>query len=240
MPVWYQGIVQKIEPMAPGVQQFWIEMPELERFEFKAGQFITMDLPLGEKRLQRWRSYSIASAPDGSNVLELCIVRSASGEGTKYLFENVEVGSAIKFKGPEGGFVLPETIDHDLVLVCTGTGLAPFRSMLADIRRTGRAHGNIHLIFGTREESGLLYRSELENLAKDMPGFRYDVALSRQPDWPGYKGYVHQIYLEQYREIRPDVHFYLCGWSNMIDEAVANLLTVLKYDRSQIHYELYG
>jgi ferredoxin-NADP reductase len=51
---------------------------------------------------------------------------------------------------------------------------------------------------------------------------------------------VHQVYLEHYKTPRPDVHFYLCGWSNMIDAAVAHLLADLKYDRSQIHYELYG
>ncbi len=73
-----------------------------------------------------------------------------------------------------------------------------------------------------------------------MPGFRYDVALSRQENWSGSKGHVHQIYLDQYASPRPDLDFYLCGWSNMIDEAVANLLVQLKYERSQIHYELYG
>jgi hypothetical protein len=46
--------------------------------------------------------------------------------------------------------------------------------------------------------------------------------------------------MDTYRELRPDVAFYICGWSNMIDEAVANLIGVLCYDRSQVHYELYG
>ncbi|MDV7396219.1 hypothetical protein RZS08_32800, partial [Arthrospira platensis SPKY1] len=64
--------------------------------------------------------------------------------------------------------------------------------------------------------------------------------LSRQPDWTGYKGYVHQVYLERYAQPDPGVAFYLCGWSNMIDDAVANLIVKLGYDKSQIHYELYG
>lgn len=237
---WHDGIVRKIDPIAPNVRSFQLEVPELQSFDFQAGQFITLDLPIGEKRLQRWRSYSIASAPDRSNQLELCIVNAPNGPGSTYLFEEIQEGSALKFKGPDGGFVLPETIEKDLVFVCTGTGIAPFRSMILDLKKSGKTHRNVHLIFGTREESGILYRDEFEALTREMPGFIYDVTLSRPAGWPGKTGYVHPIYLEQYATPRPDVTFYLCGWSSMIDEAVANLLIKLGYERSQIIYELYG
>lgn len=238
--IWYDSIVQKIEPASPNVKRFWLEMPAEQPLDFKAGQFITMDLPIGDKRLQRWRSYSIANAPDGSKLLEFCIVRSPNGVGSRYLFDDVQAGDTLRWKGPEGAFFLPETLDTDLVFICTGTGVAPFRSMILDLQQSGRPHRNIHLIFGTRTEADILYRSEFETLARTMPGFQYDVVLSRQPEWPGYKGHVHQVYLEQYAEKRPDVAFYLCGWTNMIDDAVANLLVKLGYDRGQIHYELYG
>jgi CDP-4-dehydro-6-deoxyglucose reductase len=237
---WHDGIVRKISRIAPNVRNFQIEVLGVQSIDFQAGQFVTLDLPIGEKRLQRWRSYSIANAPNGSNHLELCIVNAPEGLGTTYLFEAIQEGATLKFKGPDGGFVLPEKIEKDLVFICTGTGVAPFRSMILDLKKTGKTHRNLHLIFGTREESGILYREEFEALAREMPGFRYDVALSRQENWSGSKGHVHQIYLEQYASPRPDLDFYLCGWSNMIDEAVANLLVQLKYERSQIHYELYG
>ena len=237
---WHDGIVRSIASPAPHIRNFQVEVPALQSFDFQAGQFITLDLPIGEKRLQRWRSYSIANPPDGSNQLELCIVNSPEGLGTTYLFEQIQAGSVLKFKGPDGGFVLPETIEKDLVFICTGTGIAPFRSMILDLIKTGKPHRNIHLIFGTREESGILYRAEFEALKAELPGFKYDVALSRQADWAGVKGHVHQIYLEQYATPRPDLTFYLCGWSNMIDEAVANLIVKMGYDRSQVHYELYG
>lgn len=237
---WHSGIVRKIEMLSPDVRGFQVEVPAAQSIDFQAGQFVTMDLPIGEKRLQRWRSYSIANAPDGSNRLEFCIVRSTEGLGSKYLFEAVEVGSELRFKDPDGGFVLPEKIEKDLVFVCTGTGVAPFRSMILDLQKSGKPHRGIHLIFGTREESGILYRAEFEQLARSVPGFRYDIALSRQADWAGWKGHVHQVYLQQYATPRADVDFYLCGWSNMIDEAVANLLLRLGYAREQVHYELYG
>ncbi len=238
--LWYDGVVKKIDLLAPTVRSIVIEVPVDGQFDFQAGQFITLDLPIGEKRLQRWRSYSIANAPDGSNLIELCVVRSVNGEGSRYLFEEVQAGSILRFKGPDGGFVLPDKIERDLVFICTGTGVAPFRSMLLDLQRSGKPHRNLQLIFGTRSESNILYRAEFEALEKSMPEFRYDIALSRQMDWNGHKGYVHQVYLERHAVVRPDVEFYICGWSNMIDEAVANLLVTLGYDRSQVRYELYG
>ncbi len=238
--LWYNARVCRTADVIPHIRRLWLEIPEVERFDFKAGQFVTLDLPIGEKRLQRWRSYSIANAPDGSNVVELCIVRSPAGEGSRYLFEEVEVGSTLRFKGPDGGFVLPEVIDKDLVFICTGTGVAPFHSMLLDLKNSGRPHRNLHLIFGTRETSSILYRDEFEALAQELPNFRYDVALSRQADWPGHQGHVHAIYQQQYGEVRPDVAFYLCGWTNMIDEAVANLIVGMGYARGQVLYELYG
>lgn len=240
--VWYNAAVSRIETAAPNVRRFWLQIPENQFLDFEAGQFITLDLPIGEKRLQRWRSYSIANTPvpGGARELELCIVRSENGEGTKYLFDAVQPGDTLRFKGPEGAFVLPEKIEHDLVFICTGTGIAPFRSMIQHLIATGKPHRSIHLIFGTRFEEGILYRQEFETLRNTLPDFCYDVALSRAPNWPGHQGYVHQVYLEKYREMRPDIAFYLCGWSNMIDEAVANLLTKLGCDRRQIHFELYG
>ena len=237
---WYDSQVIRIEDQSPTTKRFWVEVPEEVAIDFQAGQFVTMDLPIHEKRLKRWRSYSIANAPDQSNVLEFCIVNLEGGAASKYFFEEVDLGTPIRFKGPSGTFVLKEPIEKDLVLICTGTGVAPFRSMLWDIFHHKKSHKNIHLIFGTRFENGILYRDEFEELVEKMPGFSYDIALSRDESWPGFKGYIHQIYLEKYKDAHPDIDFYICGWSNMIDDAVANLILKLKYDKSQIHYELYG
>lgn len=238
MPVtWYETKVSKIEPLAPQVRRFWLENPGID---FRAGQFITLDLPIGDKRLQRWRSYSLASAPSDAGDLELCIVRSAEGLGTQYLFEQIREGDTLRWKGPDGAFVLPEKGEKDLVLICTGTGVAPFRSMIREIRQRGLPHRRIHLIFGARTEADILYRDEFEALVQSWPEFRYDIALSRQPDWKGFQGYVHQIYREAYAELRPDVSFMICGWSRMIDDAVAHLVADMGYDRTQVHYELYG
>ncbi|MCF8246050.1 MAG: FAD-dependent oxidoreductase [Saprospiraceae bacterium] len=240
MTTWYNGNITRIEDASPTTKRFWLEVEGEEHFDFEAGQFITMDLPIGERRNQRWRSYSIASAPGGSNVMELCIVHLDNGLASGYLFNEAKVGTTIKFKGPDGTFTLPESLENELVLVCTGTGVAPFRSMVWDIFNKKIPHRGIHLIFGTRTSDGILYQQEFEELARKMPGFRYSVALSREESEVHHHGYVHDIYLKNYKEKRTNVTFYLCGWTKMVDEAVANLIVKMGYGREQVKYELYG
>ena len=91
-------------------RRFWIQIPELESFDFEPGQFVTLDLPIHEKPAKRIRSYSIASWPDGTNVIELVIVFLEGGAGTTYLFNEVKVGSQLTLRGPQGVFTLPEPI----------------------------------------------------------------------------------------------------------------------------------
>jgi ferredoxin-NADP reductase len=104
---WRTGVVTKIINEASNTRRFWIEIPEVESFNFKPGQFVTLDLPIHEKKNKRWRSYSIASWPDGTNVIELVIVLLEGGLGTTYLFNEVKEGSELLLRGPQGVFVLP-------------------------------------------------------------------------------------------------------------------------------------
>lgn len=245
---WYDSTIVRIEDCAPDVRRFWLQMPVDDPLEFKAGQFVTMDLPIHEKRLKRWRSYSVAGPPGEKEMPEFCIARLEGGAASAYFFETAQVGETIRFKGPDGNFVLPDELsDRDLVFICTGTGIAPFRSMIQDIRRRQLPYRSIHLIFGTRYAAGILYRHEWEALLRDMPDFQFSVALSRESElragdfgFPVYKGYVHQIYMDAYPKAQPGQDFYICGWSNMIDDAVENLLVKMAADKSRIHYELYG
>ena len=240
----YTGKIIKIEQQSPNTRQFWLKVASDNLFDFKAGQFITMDLPIHEKRRLRLRAYSIANTVNTDNILELTITQ-AGGAGTDYLFEKTKVGTTIDFKGPNGVFTLPKEIKTDLVFICTGTGVAPFRSMILDILHNNKPHQNLHLIFGTRFASGILYQKEFEQLKVDFPEFNYSVALSREENLPNssfeiQKGYVHNIYKEQYKNKTTNTKFYLCGWQNMVDEAVDILKTDLTCEDGQIIFELYG
>ena len=235
---WHTGTVIKLVDATPNTRRFWIQLPHLQEFHFKPGQFVTLDLPIHEKKNKRWRSYSIASSPDGSNIFELVIVLLEGGAGSTYLFNEIKVGSELLVRGPQGVFVLPQDLDHDLFLICTGTGIAPFRSMVNHIYEHQIAHAPIHLIFGCRYQQDLLYADELSHLTTKMPDFHYIPTLSREEQWEGHKGYVHQVYENILRE-RKSAHFYLCGWKAMIDEAKQRIMA-LGYDRHAIHQELYG
>jgi glycine betaine catabolism B len=234
---WRSARITRIEPEAPHTWRFWFEVPELERFDFIPGQFVTLDLPIHEKPNKRWRSYSIASWPNGSNQFELVIVRNEEGPGTTYLFEQAKPGADILYRGPQGVFVLPPIIERDLVLICTGTGIAPFRSMVHHILRQSVPHKQIHLVFGTRTRDSLLYYDEFQALEKAYPEFTYHPVLSRE-SWDGATGYVHTEY-EKLLQDRQPADFYLCGWKQMISEAKEKLLS-LGYDKKSIHQEIYG
>jgi ferredoxin-NADP reductase len=244
---WRTGKVIRIEDETSSTKRFWIEVPELEAFDFKPGQFVTLDLPIHEKPNKRWRSYSIASWPDGTNVFELVIVLLEGGAGTTYLFNHVNVGSELTLRGPQGVFTLPDPVDRDLFFICTGTGIAPFRSMAHHMFLNNIPHQNVYLIFGCRLLCDGLYNAEMKELEKKMDSFRYIPTYSREASENGIrKGYVHAIYEEICRQNVSDevsnprpAYFYLCGWKNMIDEAKQRI-QALGYDRKSIHQELYG
>ena len=241
---WRKGIVTRIENETHNTKRFWIEVPELSTFDFQAGQFVTLDLPIHEKPNKRWRSYSIASWPDGTNVFELVIVLLEGGAGTQYLFSEVNEGSELTLRGPQGVFVLPEVIEQDIYMICTGTGIAPYRSMVHDIKNHHTPHQNIYLIYGTRTQQDLLYLEEMRRLEQEVEHFQYIPTLSREK-WDGCCGYVHAIYENLIQSKMDDSQklpsglFYLCGWKQMIDEAKERLLK-LGFDRKAIHQELYG
>src|SRR6188472_923818 len=107
---WQTGKVIRIEDETPNTRRFWIETEASIPFDFKPGQFVTLDLPIHEQKNKRWRSYSIASWPDGTNVFELVVVLLEGGLGTNYLFNDVSVGSELLLRGPQGKFTLPEEI----------------------------------------------------------------------------------------------------------------------------------
>jgi len=237
---WKTGKVIKIAHVNSIIRRYWIEVLDTPIFDFKPGQFVTLDLPIHEQKNRRWRSYSIASPPDNTNVFELIIVLLEGGAGTTYLFNEVNEGSLLTLRGPVGKFTLPDPIETDIFLISTGTGIAPFRSMLAHVRNHQLDFYKIHLIFGTRNSAGILYREEMEQMAREYSNFTYDVAMSREKLDGFHHGYLHDVYMKSYQEVSPMRHFYLCGWSQMIDEAVANIILKMGYNKSQVHYELYG
>lgn len=233
---WRTGKIIRIEHETKDTKRFWVEVPDLSYFDFIPGQFVTLDLPIHEKANKRWRSYSISSWPDGTNIFELIIVLDLRGTGTPYLFQ-LKVGDELILRGPQGVFTLKEPLVKNIFMICTGTGIAPFRSMVHHIRNQNISHKEIYLIFGCRTRENLLYFEELKQLQESLKGFHYIPTLSRV-HWEGSTGYVHPVYEYLCSEKKP-ASFYLCGWKGMIDEAKRRI-TGLGYDHKDIYQEIYG
>jgi ferredoxin-NADP reductase len=250
---WRSCKVLRIENETPNTKRFWFEVPELDVFNFVPGQFITFDLPIHEQKNKCWRSYSIASWPQRNNQFELVIVLLEGGAGTHYLFNEVTVGSELVYRGPQGVFTLPDPIEKDLYLICTGTGIAPFRSMAHHLVENNVSHKEIHLIFGCRLFGDALYAAELKDMSRKIPNFYFHTCYSREEkgnaDHLVRIGYVHQVYEElcqsrmmkdmEGNTVAPPASFFLCGWKNMIDEAKQRI-QALGYTKKDIHQELYG
>lgn len=238
---WQKGRIVRIEDETASTKRFWIELPEVARFDFEPGQFITLELPIHEQQSKRARSYSIASAPNGTNVVELVIVQLDGGLGTGYLFNEATVGTEFPVKGPRGHFTLTDPIETDIFMVCTGTGIAPFRSMIHHIYNNNIPHKELYLIYGTRKNADALYLEEFSELKDKLPSLHYIPTFSRETEVaPGHGiGYVHDIYEQLLDGKDTSAHFYLCGWRDMINEA-RKRLTERGFDKKSIHFELYG
>src|SRR5215468_9740257 len=148
------------------------EMNGVPRFSFGAGQWLSFktNMPDGEEIT---RAYSIASPPTNDNRFALCLNRVQDGFMSNFLCDMKE-GEEISCQGPFGDFILRPPM-RDTIFIATGTGIAPFRSMLhwllADaLRHEGR---QLYLLFGSRTEQDIYYHQEFLQLAHEHGNFHY-------------------------------------------------------------------
>jgi len=224
-------LIESLE-IAPDVLHFVFEAPELERVDFIPGQFVSFTDTVHSKNITR--AYSIASAPADTNRFELCLNLVKDGIFSPHLFA-MKPGDAVEMRPPLGQFVLRNP-PRDSILIATGTGIAPFRSILqAHLNETSQA---FTLLFGVRHEHSLMYREEFEEMARRFSHFRFLPTLTRpEPTWTGRTGRV-QAHLEEVTGGRRDVDFYLCGLKLMVND-VRTILKEMGFDRKQILYEKY-
>jgi len=213
------------------------EVPGQPHFGFVAGQWLSFkaNKPDGEEIT---RAYSIASPPAEDNRFALCLNRVQDGFMSNLLCDMKE-GKEIRCQGPFGDFILRPPL-RDTIFIATGTGIAPFRSMLewllADLAR--HLDKQFWLLFGNRTEKDIYYHQEFLTLAARHANFHYMPTLSRAgPEWQGRRGYV-QEHLPGIVQGRENMHAYVCGLDKMI-KANRELLKSLGWDRKSILYEKY-
>lgn len=214
---------------------------ESSPFGFVAGQFISVREPRGERFVTR--AYSIASPPRGNNTFDLCLNRVDEGFMSNFLCD-CEIGDIVYFHGPHGLFVLKPEVE-DVVFVATGTGIAPFRSIVQHLfgkdgsgqhRHSG---SQIWLVYGTRYPEDVYYQAEFEQLAAEHPNFHYIVTLSRPPEnWSGERGYV-QEHVGRIVGDRKDMHVYICGLNEMVTSVRRLLIEERGWDKKRVIFERY-
>jgi len=208
---------------------------------FEAGQWVSLVLPLGEGELRR--AYSITSAPDGSPRFELAVTHVTGGPGSAYLHQ-LQPGAVLTAVGPQGFFTRPLEHAHPSLFVATGTGVAPFRSMLRAALAEGTAATPVWLLFGVRFEEDLLYREEFLEMARAHPHVRVEFTLSRPTQgWAGRTGYVQthvrELYAGLEAEGKGEPHVYVCGLERMVS-AVRDLIRKdMGLPRQRVHSERY-
>ena len=235
-------------PLTDLTKHLEFEMQGVPRFGFVAGQWLSFktNKPDGEEII---RAYSIASPPEDKRKFALCLNRVQDGFMSNFLCDMKE-GEEITCQGPFGDFVLRPPM-RDTVFIATGTGIAPFRSMLqwllapmenggprlstSEARHQGK---QLHLLFGNRTEKDVYYHNEFQRLADEHANFHYLPTLSRgDPEWKGLRGYVQQ-HVPGIVAGRAAMHAYICGLDKMV-KANRDLLKSLGWDRKSILYEKY-
>jgi ferredoxin-NADP reductase len=201
---------------------------------FLPGQFVAVLCPHNGKTIRR--AYSIASPSYDKTGVGLVIKRVDGGAVTNW-FWGLRQGDRFQVHGPYGKFVLPESIDFEPVFVATGTGIAPFRSMILSLLKGGHP-GKLSLVFGVRFENAIPYHAEFTDLAARHPNFKYILTVSRPtPAWKGETGYV-QTKIPTLFAQPAGRRIYICGLGEMI-KAVGEAAAQCGYAKEQILFEKY-
>ncbi|HEX2013998.1 MAG TPA: ferredoxin--NADP reductase [Nitrososphaera sp.] len=219
--------------------------------EFKAGQFIALGVQFAGENRVTYRAYSISSPPEERRYFEFYIkwaTEPVMGKITSALF-NMKEDDTIYWRKPSGAFTIedkrpdgsPET--RLLVMVASGTGVAPFISYILHLKNIGSKRKTV-LLHGAKYAQELGYREVLEKIAQESGNFNYVPTVSR-PDhelscgWQGSTGRVETLLsgedesskLEKLlgEKVAPEnSFFYICGYQGTID-AVVSILTPLGF-----------
>jgi CDP-4-dehydro-6-deoxyglucose reductase len=208
--------VQGIERVTDDVIVLRLKLPANERLKFLAGQFIEFLLKDGTRR-----SFSMANPPHEPEQIELHVRRVAGGHFTAHVFEKMKERDILRFEGPLGVFFLREESDKPVVLVASGTGFAPIKSLVEDALHRGITRP-MTLYWGGRRPKDLYMNTLAERWAREHPGqFRYVPVISDalpEDAWQGRTGFVHRAVMQDFPDLSGH-QVYACGVPVMVEAA---------------------
>lgn len=209
-------------------------------FAFEPGQYATLGLTGADGALVQ-RPMSIASSADDVSEYEFFIRLVPGGDFTPLLWQQ-HPADPVRITGPKGRFFL-QNDGRTSVFVASGTGLAPFMSMLRTLEARGQSR-DIVLLHGVSRDADLAWREELERMAAGPQRLRYVPTVSRPqqcPRWTGLTGRAEDVLagqLDRFGLGSASATVYACGHPQMID-AVSAIAAARGFDSDHIRYERY-
>jgi len=204
------GVIKK-QLLTPDIVQLVLEYQS--PFNFFAGQFVNLKRPDGLTR-----SYSIANIPLAKNILEFHIRRLPNGQFSSWVYDELEVGAQLTISEAQGScHYLPGRAEQPLMLVGTGSGLAPLYGIIADALAQDHS-GPIHLFHGSRDLNGLYFVNEMRKLAEKFDNFHYTPCISGEGiESDHVQGRAHDIALSS-TETLSGWRVFLCGHPEMVNQ----------------------
>lgn len=213
--------------------QYMFELVQPNEMAFLAGQYVSIKVSGAGER----RSYSICSRPDIQHGFELAVDISPKGLGCQ-LLENLQFGQEIQILGPMGRFIVEDEAlvnEPALIFIATGSGIAPFHSMLLDMLQVRHDTRPMVLYWGLRHESELFWQLEFQELSENFPNFSFHPVISKGSDeWSLCRGRVTDC-LTTHGVVKP-AGYYLCGNKPMIEQT-SEMLVSSGVDAAHIHHE---
>lgn len=207
------------------------------KLQFKAGQFLLIQTPLlnNPSDIQP-RAYSIASAPEEEELLFVVKLKEG-GRFSEFLEKKIDVGTELTVQGPFGMFTLRDNT-NDIILVATGSGVAPFRSHIVSALQKND-HRTMHLLFGVRNESDLYWTEEFAELEKSHKNLHIHLCLSGEnPGWQGKRGRVTE-HIDACIRDPLSTNLYVCGSPVMVKDIKSRAIDMLKLPKANVHGEGY-
>ena len=207
--------VNKLEKLSHDVMQLQLKLPESQRMQFLAGQYIEVLLKGGKRR-----AFSIANAPHQDEFITLQIRHVPDGYFSGHVFDEMKEKALLRIEGPFGGFCLDEESERPIIMIGGGTGYAPLNGMLEHAHSL-EMKNDIHLFNGVRAKRDVYMQEQIDALQAKMPTLASTVVLSdpeESDNWDGATGFVHEEVVKQFDDLS-GFDIYMSGPPPMVNAA---------------------
>ncbi len=212
-----------VRDLAHDVKEFRFKLKEPAEISYIPGQYVQLLAPAYDGNEEVYRAYSISFDPAEKNMIELVIRLIPGGICTTWCFKYLKVNEQVKMNGPYGEFHLSNA-DAPMLFVAGGSGMAPIKSMLHQMKNTGDKRDTTYF-FGANQINELFYLDEMARFEKELPNFKFVPVVGnpeKGADWNGERGLVTEA-LDRWLNDASEYEAYLCGSPAMIDAAIAVL-----------------